>query len=176
MLVSKLQKMPDLLQVYSLFRSRNSEDDDAEDVHYLPHHLMKKESVTTPIRIVYDCSCQGGGNSASLNDCLMVGLPFLNDYFMCHPTMFPYDAHAFMQFPVVLKRHSCMSNLTQITLDSYDHQSQMMSFSVRWYHWFKCVLIGDGYRLLGENVVVGSGLWIDTIECRCVQNCWNQRR
>ena len=76
MLVSKLQKMPDLLQVYSLFRSRNSEDDDAEDVHYLPHHLMKKESVTTPIRIVYDCSCQGGGNSASLNDCLMVGLPF----------------------------------------------------------------------------------------------------
>ena len=54
-------------------------DDTTQDVHYLPHHLVKKESATTPIRIVYDCSCHGDGNSASLNDCLMVGPPFLNN-------------------------------------------------------------------------------------------------
>lgn len=54
-------------------------DDTAQDIHYLPHHPVKKESTTTPIRIVYDCSCHGDGNTASLNDCLMVGPPFLNN-------------------------------------------------------------------------------------------------
>jgi len=51
-------------------------DDIADDVHYLPHHPMKKESVTTHIRIVYDCSCCGDD---SLNDCLAIGPPFLNN-------------------------------------------------------------------------------------------------
>ncbi|XP_053373003.1 uncharacterized protein LOC128546473 [Mercenaria mercenaria] len=35
-------------------------------IHYIPHHGVKKDSVTTPIRIVYDCSCR----QPSLNDCL----------------------------------------------------------------------------------------------------------
>ena len=47
--------------------------------HYLPHRPIKKESSTTPIRIVYDCSCSGSKKQPSLNDCLMVGPPFLND-------------------------------------------------------------------------------------------------
>ena len=50
------------------------------DVPYLPHHPVKKDSVTTPIRIVCDCSCWGSGMLASLNDCLTVGPPFLNNY------------------------------------------------------------------------------------------------
>ena len=32
-------------------------NDNAEQGHYLPHHNVKKDSVTTPMRIVYDCSC-----------------------------------------------------------------------------------------------------------------------
>jgi len=48
-------------------------------VHYLSHHPVKKDSPTTPIRIVYDCSCRENPHTASLNDCLMVGPPFLND-------------------------------------------------------------------------------------------------
>ena len=48
-------------------------------MHYLSHHAVKKDSQTTPIRIVYDCSCCNSANTASLNDCLTVGPPFIND-------------------------------------------------------------------------------------------------
>ena len=51
------------------------------NVYYIPHHPLRKESSTTPIRIVYDCSCRQSVNQPSLNDCLMVGPTFLND--MC---------------------------------------------------------------------------------------------
>ena len=37
---------------------------------------VKKDSVTTSIRIVYDCSCQESSRSASLNDCHTTGPPF----------------------------------------------------------------------------------------------------
>ena len=53
--------------------------DQPANVHYLPHHPVKKESTTTPIRIVYDCSSRQSKEHASLNDCLLVGPPFLND-------------------------------------------------------------------------------------------------
>ena len=48
-------------------------------VHYIPHHPVRKESLTTPIRIVYDCSCKQSPDLPSLNDCLNPGPPFLND-------------------------------------------------------------------------------------------------
>ena len=47
--------------------------------HYIPHHHVRKESSTTPIRVVYDCSCQMSNNHPSLNDCLEVGPPLVND-------------------------------------------------------------------------------------------------
>ncbi|XP_028410384.1 uncharacterized protein LOC114533007 [Dendronephthya gigantea] len=46
--------------------------------HYLPHHAVFKESSTTPLRVVYDCSCSTS-NQPSLNDCLVTGPPILND-------------------------------------------------------------------------------------------------
>ncbi|XP_070546084.1 uncharacterized protein [Ptychodera flava] len=55
------------------------ENDNTEFGHYLPHRHVKKDSTTTPIRIVYDCSCKGNNTSPSLNDCLMTGPPLLND-------------------------------------------------------------------------------------------------
>ena len=54
-------------------------DTSARPVHYLSHHPVKKDSPTTPIRIVYDCSCRENPRAASLKDCLMVEPPFLND-------------------------------------------------------------------------------------------------
>ena len=48
-------------------------------VHYIPHHAIEKDSPTTPIRIVFDCSCRQSPSYPSLNDCLMVGLPPVND-------------------------------------------------------------------------------------------------
>ena len=49
------------------------------DVHYLSHHAVKKDSQTTPIRVIYECSCRENTYAASLNDCLTVGPPFIND-------------------------------------------------------------------------------------------------
>ena len=43
--------------------------------HYLPHHAVKKESATTPIRVVFDCSYRSSSNSPRLNDCLVVAPP-----------------------------------------------------------------------------------------------------
>lgn len=48
-------------------------------VHYIPHHHVRKESNTTPIRIVYDCSCRMSEKHSSLNDCLEVGPSLVND-------------------------------------------------------------------------------------------------
>ena len=48
-------------------------------VHYIPHHAVEKDSPTTPIRIVFDCSCRPSPSYPSLNDSLMVGLPCVND-------------------------------------------------------------------------------------------------
>ena len=51
----------------------------ADRVHYLPHHHVEKASSTTPIRIVYDCSCRASRNGVSLNDCLHPGPPLVAD-------------------------------------------------------------------------------------------------
>ncbi|VDI06839.1 Hypothetical predicted protein [Mytilus galloprovincialis] len=50
-----------------------------EHAHYIPHHSVKKDSATTPIRIVYDCSCRRSQDTPSLNDCLCKEPPILND-------------------------------------------------------------------------------------------------
>lgn len=63
------------------FIERVDEEKPTDRAHYIPHHPIKKDSATTPIRIVYDCSFHPSRNTPSLNDCLMVGPPFLND--MC---------------------------------------------------------------------------------------------
>ena len=51
----------------------------SDTAHYIPHHPVKKNSDTTPVRIVYDCSCRQSSEHPSLNDCLLTGPPFLVD-------------------------------------------------------------------------------------------------
>ncbi|XP_064639580.1 uncharacterized protein LOC135495093 [Lineus longissimus] len=53
-------------------------NDDNRLGHYLPHRCVKKDSPTTPICIVYDCSCKSA-TTPSLNDCLQKGPELLND-------------------------------------------------------------------------------------------------
>ena len=43
-------------------------------VHYLPHHgVIRQDSQTTKLRIVYDGSARALGDLYSLNDCLQTG-------------------------------------------------------------------------------------------------------
>ena len=88
-LAKRLANTPDILQKYSDIISEQEsrgfieqvETTSSTSAHYIPHHPVKKESSTTPNRIVYDCSCRQSVNQPRLNDCLMVGPTFLND--MC---------------------------------------------------------------------------------------------
>ncbi|CAC5409719.1 unnamed protein product [Mytilus coruscus] len=48
-------------------------------VHYIPHHHVAKESSTTPMGIVYGCSCKDGRGNQSLNECLESHPPVMND-------------------------------------------------------------------------------------------------
>ena len=85
-LAQRLAKTPELLQMYGKILSDQEKKGFIEKVndfkthlaHYIPHRPVRKDSDTTPIRIVYDCSCKQSSQHPSLNDCLHIGPPFLN--------------------------------------------------------------------------------------------------
>jgi hypothetical protein len=54
-------------------------NDFVNKIHYLPHHAVAKDSPTTPVRVVFDCSAKLGNDHPSLNDCLLTGPDMLND-------------------------------------------------------------------------------------------------
>lgn len=85
----KLSEHPSLLQIYEriiieqenrgfIEEVKGEEINKTSGVHYLPHHGVKKDSVTTPLRIVFDCSAKVPG-SPSLNDCLETGPSLVPD-------------------------------------------------------------------------------------------------
>ncbi|XP_067036304.1 uncharacterized protein [Acropora muricata] len=89
-MVRRLAATPELLHTYGNiiaeheargFIERVADPQPTDNAHYIPHHPVKKDSATTPIRIVYDCSFHSSPDNPSLNDCLLVGHPFLNN--MC---------------------------------------------------------------------------------------------
>ena len=49
------------------------------NVTYLPHHGGIKDSLTTPMRIVYDCSFRSAPGKLNLNDCLYSGPALMNN-------------------------------------------------------------------------------------------------
>ena len=59
--------------------------------HYIPHHAVRKDFMTTPIRIIYDYSCHQSRDQPILNDYLLIDDPQLKDLchiillFRCHP-------------------------------------------------------------------------------------------
>ena len=130
-LVYKLKQTPELLSIYDNiikdqekrgFIARVNDDDTTENTHYLPHRPVKKDSVTTPIRIVYDCSCRGNGSSASLNDCLIAEPPFLNN--LCC-ILLRFRSHAFALSTDIEKAflHVKLLQKTGILPDFYGHQA-----------------------------------------------------
>ena len=86
-LARRLSHQPGLLQLYGNViadqQRRNfieyTPSLSTKESHYIPHHPVRKNSPTTPIRIVYNCSCHQSPRHSSLNDCLMVGDSALTD-------------------------------------------------------------------------------------------------
>ena len=85
-LARKLNSTPDMLHVYNRiieeqlrrgFIEKVPGSELSKPCHYTPHHGVHKDSVTTPLRVVYDCSSREAKHLASLNDCLETGPPFL---------------------------------------------------------------------------------------------------
>ena len=106
LLARRLGQDPKLLKTYSdiiaeqeekAFIEKVSTTNMSDKIHYIPHHPVKKDSTTTPIRIVYDCSCRQSTDHPSLNDCLLSDPPLLNDMcsillrFQTHPFAFSTD-------------------------------------------------------------------------------------
>jgi len=83
-LARKLARQPAMLNLYGNIISEQEKRQFIEcapieierpttGVHYIPHHPVYKNSSTTSVRIVYNCSCRQSPKYASLNDCLLVG-------------------------------------------------------------------------------------------------------
>ncbi|VDH99281.1 Hypothetical predicted protein [Mytilus galloprovincialis] len=87
--VNRLNQEPNLFKIYGdiikeqekrgFIEKIKENEDEPQRIHYIPHHPVKKDSTTTPIRIVYDCSCKENAKSPSLNDCLHSYPPISND-------------------------------------------------------------------------------------------------
>ena len=83
----RLLKDPELIQEYHRIiedqisqgivekvPAEQSEVNEGETVHYLPHHgVIRRDRETTKLRIVYDGSAKPPGRNHSLNDCLQTG-------------------------------------------------------------------------------------------------------
>ena len=64
----------DQLQSGVIERVDTSKCPDVGKVHYLPHHgVVRRDSMSTKLRIVFDASSKATSNSPSLNDCLCSG-------------------------------------------------------------------------------------------------------
>ena len=76
-------------------------------IHYLPHHAVTKDSPTTPLRIVFDCSAKCGKN-LSLNDNLLSG-----------PNMVPELTKVLMRFRT--DRYAISSDISKAFLNVQLH-------------------------------------------------------
>ena len=87
--VRRLSKEPSMLAAYNKIIQEQLQHGFIEKVanpqstkgrvHYIPHHAVLKDSSTTPLRTVYDCSCSPNAAQPSLNSCLSTGPDILND-------------------------------------------------------------------------------------------------
>lgn len=86
-IIRRLSRDPQLFQIFGNLITQQLDNNFIEQVPrsqldrqypYIPYHYVKKESSTTPIRIVYNCS-RKGWNGVSFNDFVETGAALQND-------------------------------------------------------------------------------------------------
>ena len=74
-MVRRLADTPHLLETYDdihkemerwSFIEMVDEVNSTDRAHYIPHHPVRKQSSTTPVRVVYDCGFSSTPNDLSL--------------------------------------------------------------------------------------------------------------
>ena len=116
-MLKRLSKTPDLLFVYNNVITDQQTRGHVEpplgqfNVHYIPHHAVEKDSPTTPIRVVFDCSYRQSFGYPCLNDCLLIGSPCIPTYVLS----LSISGIINMEFLLTLKKHSYMFAFTQMT-------------------------------------------------------------
>ena len=102
-LAQRLAKTPELLHTYGrIFADQEGKgfiekvnDFRTHEAHYIPHRPVKKDSDTTPIRIVYDCSCKQS-SLASKSKRLPLCWPTLSEPPLCHTVALPPTCLCFL--------------------------------------------------------------------------------
>ena len=133
-LAYRLAQTPDLLQTNNNIIADQEKRDFIERVvspkpsdscHYIPYHAIRKDSPTTPIRIVYECSRHQSKESPSLNGCLIIGSCFLSD--LCWIILW-FRTHIF-GISTDIEKAFCMFNymkMTEILQDFCGCQTQLI--------------------------------------------------
>ena len=89
-LYKRLSQDPTLLEKYdaiikdqlekNVIEELNSESEEGQIKHYIPHHVVvKPDSETTKLRVVYDASAKSKKSNLSLNECLYRGPVIMED-------------------------------------------------------------------------------------------------
>ena len=148
-LAQRLAKTPALLRMYSQIIANQESKGFIEKVnnfntnhaYYISHRAVRKDSATTPVRIVYDCSCKQSSHHPSLNDCLHVGTTFLNHlcgallHFRLHVYGFSADiekAFLHVQLDESHRDHTCFLWLTNPQDPNSAFQSYRFKVSLIW--------------------------------------------
>ncbi|XP_055537555.1 uncharacterized protein LOC129725580 [Wyeomyia smithii] len=140
LLENRLQRNPTLCKQYSDFMreyedldhmQRVTRDDSRHSIYHLPHHaVIKEESTTTKVRVVFDASCKTP-KGPSLNDALLVG-PIVQDDLRSiimrsriHPVMLIADIKQMYRQILVDKRDTPLQriiwrNSPEDPLDTYE--------------------------------------------------------
>lgn len=163
-LARKLAMLPDLLSTYNNILNYQIERGFIEEIHstvanchYIPHHAVKKQSPTTPIRIVYVCNCHQSNASPSLNGCLQIGALFLQD--LCLIIVW-FHLHRFAISTDIEKAFymSTYMKMAKISLDSCGSQTHQIQ---------KVSLLCIGLRLCCLELPAHHLFWIQLLTIIC---------
>ena len=149
--LNKLRKTPEKLTVYNRIIQEQLKLRFIENCskiatvdnqyHYLPHHGVAKDSISTPLRLVYNASSRASSEEASLNQCLMRGPnlteKLLNTLARFRTEKYAYSADISKAF-LRLGLQECDRDFTRFLWSENPHDPNARLVSYR----FKSVLFG----------------------------------